>query len=169
MATSDRDRLVIDSTDNTYRNSHEPPSRQRNLIVITFGIWGRSPTACQVCQADASGRPSAGTHAEGNDDQGGRDRRGVVGHHRGERVRAQPADDDLGPRAEVVDRASTSATRTRCSCPTSGCRTGSRASNDLGEVLDGADLVVVGVPSQFYRAVLSSAPKGVDPDQDFRC
>jgi glycerol-3-phosphate dehydrogenase (NAD(P)+) len=34
------------------------------------------------------------------------------------------------------------------------------ASNDLGEVLDGVDLVVVGVPSQFYRAVLSSAPKG---------
>ena len=43
------------------------------------------------------------------------------------------------------------------------------ASNDLGEVLDGADLVVVGVPSQFYRAVLSSAPKGVDPAADFRC
>src|SRR6185295_10994266 len=34
------------------------------------------------------------------------------------------------------------------------------ASNDLAEVLDGVGLVVVGVPSQFYRAVLSSAPKG---------
>ena len=38
-----------------------------------------------------------------------------------------------------------------------------RASNDLAEVLDDADLLVVGVPSQFYRAVLSSAPKGAIP------
>ena len=37
------------------------------------------------------------------------------------------------------------------------------ACDDLAEVLDGADLVVVGVPSQFYRAVLSSAPKGAIP------
>jgi hypothetical protein len=37
------------------------------------------------------------------------------------------------------------------------------ASDDLAEVLAGADLVVVGVPSQFYRAVLSSTPKGAIP------
>lgn len=38
-----------------------------------------------------------------------------------------------------------------------------RASNDLAEVLDGADLVVIGVPSQFYRTVLSSAPRDAIP------
>jgi glycerol-3-phosphate dehydrogenase (NAD(P)+) len=39
------------------------------------------------------------------------------------------------------------------------------ASGDLGEVLHGADLLVIGVPSQFYRAVLSSAPAGaIRPD-----
>ena len=32
------------------------------------------------------------------------------------------------------------------------------SSNDLAEVLDGADLVIVGVPSPFYRAVLAGAP-----------
>ena len=37
------------------------------------------------------------------------------------------------------------------------------ASSDLAQVLEGADLVVVGVPSQFYRGVLSSAPKGAIP------
>lgn len=37
------------------------------------------------------------------------------------------------------------------------------ASNDLGEVLADADVAVVGVPSNFYRAVLSSAPKGSIP------
>ena len=84
-------------------------------------------------------------------------RRGLVGHRgRGDR-RRQRADDAVGAPARARRRRSTTSTRTPTTCPASRCPRRCARPLDLAEACTGADVVVFGVPSHGFRAVLAEA------------
>ena len=67
-------------------------------------------------------------------------------------------------RPEVAEAIRETGTRTRTTCPACRCRPAVTATADAAEAIDGADLVVLAVPSQTLRGNLAAWAGTPGPD-----